>query len=185
MIDTIHQGYTQYDYCNSRNRHNTCNICNICNICKNNKYVNPFEIENTTETYETYESYEYIVSSFLRNYYDTIATNGWNHVQDMFHHDCVVVFKGVNVGNSYDMLTILARENIKNAIYSDIHINWVTLPNATFMTEQKSVVITVSCNVQFITYTNIYYNPIRMIETFIISPSSNSVYKCSRQIIDF
>lgn len=208
MIDNTHQDRLSHSCCNICNSMcNMCNICNMYNVCnKCDKYtrnhtcefvdtigqrlpISRVESENVqmknNEITETFESYEYIVSSFLRNYYDTIAINGWNYVQNIFHHDCAVVFKGDYIGNSYDMLVTLAKENVRNASYSNMRINWVTLPDGSFATDKKSIMITVSSNIQFITYTNIYYQQCQIIESFVISPSIDGIYRCSRHIIDF
>jgi hypothetical protein len=136
-----------------------------CQTCGHVNPINP-TIEPAT-----------LADHFLREYYHGTSNSGWNAVQHLFDHDCVVMVKDKNVGNAHDLLNSFSSEYIKRANYDNLRTKWIVLSNDTLM-------INVFGHIQLVGFHGHVSYPMVFSETFIVQVSGNNA-KCTHHTIDF
>lgn len=118
-----------------------------------------------------------VTTQFVTEYYTNVSNNGWNAVQYLFDHGCIVMCKEKHVGNAHDLLNLFSSEFIKRANYGDTRTKWILVDNA-------NLLITVFGYMQFVNFNEVYSRALSFSETFILS-LDNGIIKCIHHVIDF
>lgn len=154
--------------------------CENYSNCNNHKNNNLFQNVFTHQTQIQIADPATISNSFLTEYYKHTSLIGWNFVQNLFDHKCVVMLQDKNLGNEYDLLNFLSSNYIKSANYDNLRPKWVVINNTTLL-------VSVFGNIQFVSFNGDISNVIPFSESFVLTLSSNNNHNtvcCTHHILD-
>lgn len=118
-----------------------------------------------------------VANDFIKEYYKNTSIYGWNNVQHIFDHNCVVILGNQNIGNEHDLLNTLSYNYVKRANYDNLQLNWsVISPNI--------MLINVFGNLQFISFNDCVCDYMKFSESFILVLTSNNTVSCSHHILN-
>lgn len=155
----------QHNQCNQHNQHKQCNQYDKYN-CDN--LVKRSNLDPAA-----------IADYFLMEYYKNTSNNGWNSIQHLFDHKCIVMYKDRYIGNENDLLNGLSSDHIRRANYYNINIKWLVINNF-------NILINVFGHIQFVSFSHDVSNIIPFSETFVITlnEKNNSLF-CTHHLLDF
>jgi len=114
---------------------------------------------------------------FVMEYYRNVSNTGWNTATYLFDPNSMTICKNKNVGNVYNFLSALSRENIKRANYDNLNMKWVSV-------DQNTIVINIYGLIQFVSFNNQYSKVFNFSETFIVR-TDRGKFKCTQHMFDF
>lgn len=154
-----------------------CNQNQGCNKCNRNTIFtdfDPFKVQNQPLVVDPAT----IATSFLTEYYKNTSLIGWNHVNHLFDHKCIVMLQDKHVGNEHDLLNILSSNYIKRADYSNLRMKWIILSNTTLL-------LNVFGNLQFIHFNDNMNSMMIFSESFVLTLNPcNGTALCTHHLFD-
>lgn len=163
----------QNNYFNTHTQHR----CNHC-TCNNeyDRYRDYAQVSLQNDENVTIDP-SIAADAFLSEYYRGVSYVGFSDVMHLFDSECVVIFKDKYIGNSYNLLTLCAKEAVKRAVYSNLSNKWFVLDNET-------LIINVFGLMQFVGYNEYVGKSVYFTETFVLKVENNKI-KCVNHMLDF
>jgi hypothetical protein len=118
-----------------------------------------------------------VSNAFITEYYKNISFIGWNSVQHIFDHKCIVMLQDRNIGNEYDLLNMLSSTHIKRANYDNLRPKWLVINN-------NSILISVFGSMQFVLFNDNVSNVFPFSESFVLTLNTNNTVCCTHHILD-
>lgn len=164
---------------------NSCMNCQNCCSCNSNAHQNLqniFQNQNQNQNCNQNQVIDpaAVANAFLTEYYKNTSLIGWNFVQNMFDHNCVVMLQDTKIGNEYDLLSTLSSMYIKRANYEELRPKWSVINN-------NSLLINIFGKLQLVSFNGNTSNSVPFSESFVLSLSTvnnNNIVSCTHHMLD-